>query len=308
MENCLAARSPRQAGFRASANSTRHSLLARNLVLDDESKETFAILHQQYIDRINPTDGIEIGLVEELAATSWRQRRLLAIETRLFNQAAAKRTEPDVVDSFAGAFSDLSRCPEFHVLDRYESRLHRMFQRTLKNIQLIRQIEHTDPSTGELTDLSSAPATTSVLAPGENRPTGELPNEPKSQQLPVESEPYPITSGGADLSLLPTGPMVPLPPTGAKIQEVPNEPKSEQLPIESEPHPTTSGGADLSLLPTVPLPPAVTKIHQLPNEPRSEQPTARSTPHPTTSTAKFEPVSQPVFAVDPATGQFKRIA
>jgi hypothetical protein len=69
------------------ANSTR--LLAKNLMLNDESKGVFALLHQQYIDRINPTDAIEITPIAELAATVWRQRRLLAFETNLFNPAAA---------------------------------------------------------------------------------------------------------------------------------------------------------------------------------------------------------------------------
>jgi hypothetical protein len=57
---------PTPAGLlRASANPDRHSLLAENLLLDDESKDLFALLHQQFIDRLNPTDGMEIYLVEE---------------------------------------------------------------------------------------------------------------------------------------------------------------------------------------------------------------------------------------------------
>jgi hypothetical protein len=208
--------------LRASANSTRHGLLADNLVLDDESKEVFALLHQQYIDRINPTDGIEIGLVEELAATAWRQRRLLAIETSLFNQAAAKRTEEDFVVCLAGVFSELSRGPELALIDRYESRLHRMFQRTLKNIQLLREIEHTEPSTGELTQLPADPE------------IPELPNEPRSEQPPTPvSDPDNLTQGVAELSMLPTGPQVPPPHTSTEISELPNEPRSEQPPAES---------------------------------------------------------------------------
>jgi hypothetical protein len=230
--------------LRASANSTRHGLLAKSVLVGGESPEIFALLHQQYIDRISPADGIEISLVEELTATVWRQRRLMAIETDLLNYAAKKHTGPGC--RIVAAFAELSRGPELHLIDRYESRLHRMFQRTLKNIQLIREIEHTDPSTGELTQF-------------------ELPNEPKCEQPPAESEPSPTTSGGADLSLLLTGP-------------------------------------------TVPLPPDTTKIHELPNEPRSEQPAVEPTRYLPTSIPKIEPISNPVFAVDPRTGQLRRIA
>jgi hypothetical protein len=156
--------------LRASANSTRHGLLAKCILIEGEGAETFALLHQQYIDRINPTDGIEISLVEELAATVWRQRRLWCIETDLLNEAARKY--PGAGDRITRAFSDLSRGPELALIDRYESRLHRMFQRTLKNIQMVRQIDPPTENTGELT---------------------QLPNEPKSAQPPAESETYTTT-------------------------------------------------------------------------------------------------------------------
>src|ERR1700692_2869332 len=128
--------------LRASANSTRHGMLARCILIEGEGAETFALLHQQYIDRINPTDGIEISLVEELAAPVWRQRRLWCIETDLLNDAARKY--PGAGDRVTRAFADLSRGPELHLIDRYESALHRSFQRTLKNLQLLREIERPD--------------------------------------------------------------------------------------------------------------------------------------------------------------------
>ncbi len=264
--------------LRASANSTRHGMLSENLVLDDESKDLFALLHQQFIDRFNPTDGMEICLVEDLASTVWRQRRLVAIETHLFKEAAAKRPEPTYLGRIGGAFSDLCRTPEMHLLDRYESRLHRMFQRTLKNLELLRQIEHTDPSTGELTQLPvevtgipdtdcGAPAPGAVFTPGEHLPDAteirELPNEPSGEQPPVESTAHPATSitdpmpenaeglntkGGADFSLLPTE------------LEVPSQ-HSPEVPQQEAP----------------PAPPApTTEIHELPNEPTSAHPKEKS--------------------------------
>jgi hypothetical protein len=280
--------------LRASANSTRHALLAKSVLVGREDPETFAVLHQQYIDRINPTDGIEITLVEELAATVWRQGRLRAIETNLLNQAAEKYTGP--IPRATAAFAELCRGPELHLIDRYESRLHRMFQRTLKNIQLIREIEHTDPSTGELTQFPhhNPPTTDAALAEIQ-----ELPNEPRSEQPPIESEPYPATSDEADRD-------------PHEIHELPSEPKLEQSPKESEP--TTSGGADLSLLPTgpaVPLPPAVTAIPQLPNEPKPTQPAEKSGPYPITSNRQSDPIDPyagyPRFEID-SMGRPRRIA
>jgi hypothetical protein len=274
--------------LRASANSTRHGILSKSVLVGGEDAEIFALLHQQYIDRINPTDGIEISLVEELTATVWRQRRLMAIETDLLNDAAKKHTGPGC--RIAAAFAELSRGPELHLIDRYESRLHRMFQRTLKNIQLIREIEHTHPSAGELTQLphleTKVPTPESI----------ELPNEPKCEQLPVESEAYPATlnpqsepaaesAPGEEARPQPSLQLLQRPSTST-VHELLSEPKSEESSLES----------------------ATGEMHELPNEPRSEQPGSESANYPPTSNPKFEPASNPVFVVDPRTGQLRRVA
>jgi hypothetical protein len=92
----------------------------------------------------------------------------------------------------------------------------------------------------------------------------KLPNEPKSEQPPVESECYPTTSSAdshwskatADPRVPPTeqavwfqqapqvsppqSPAVPPPWANARIIEFPNEPKSEQPAVESERYLTTS--------------------------------------------------------------------
>jgi hypothetical protein len=292
--------------LRSSANSTRHALLSENLVLNDESKDLFALLHQQFIDRLNPTDGMEICLVEDLASTVWRQRRLVAIETHLFKEAAAKRPEPTYLGRIGGAFSDLCRTPEIHLLDRYESRLHRMFQRTLKNLELLRQIEHTDPSTGELTQLP-VEVTGMPDAPADPA-TPELPNEPSCEQPPVESAAYHTTSiadaqpdnaedisaeGGADSSLLPPGPQVLLQvPPMVPLEQLP------QTPPQKAPTVTPASPTD--------------QIHEISNEPRSTESPIESTVQPVTSIPKPEPADPyagyPCFEIDLRTGGLKRIA
>jgi hypothetical protein len=220
--------------LRASSNSTRHGLLARTILVEGEDPETFALLHQQYIDRINPTDGIEITLVEDLAATVWRQRRLCCIETNLLTEAARKQVGPG--DPIAGGFSELCRGPELALLARYETSLKRSFDRTMKNIQLLRQIERS-------ADAEQV----------------ELANEPRSEQPPAESAACPTTSntvseaaGGtvdppaisetseADLNLPSTGSDSPQVPANPEIHRFPNEPRSEQPSVQSIVCPTTS--------------------------------------------------------------------
>src|ERR1035441_168514 len=67
---------------RSSQNALRHGLLASCLVLDTESPEAFQALLDFHIERLKPADGLELGIVEEMAASMWRLRRSWAVETR----------------------------------------------------------------------------------------------------------------------------------------------------------------------------------------------------------------------------------
>jgi hypothetical protein len=46
---------------------------------------------------------------------------------------------PPKVGRMAAAFTELSQTPQLGLLNRYESRLHRMFRRALKNLQTLRE-------------------------------------------------------------------------------------------------------------------------------------------------------------------------
>jgi len=112
------------AGKQASSlNAIRHGLLAKCVVLRTESRENFDILLAQHIDRYRPADDVELGGVEEMAATFWRMRRAWAIETRLHDDAIANREPGNEVGRIASAFTDLALSPQLALLHRYEARL-----------------------------------------------------------------------------------------------------------------------------------------------------------------------------------------
>jgi hypothetical protein len=57
------------AGKQASSlNAIRHGLLAKCVVLTNESRENFDILMAQHIDRYRPADDVELSVVEEMAS------------------------------------------------------------------------------------------------------------------------------------------------------------------------------------------------------------------------------------------------
>jgi hypothetical protein len=126
---------------RSSANAIRHGLLARCVVLENESGPCFDDLLTQHIERFAPADGVEFAMIEEMAAANWRMRRAWAIENRLMEKATRKQPPGDELSRMAAAFSELAASPELSLLHRYEARLHRIYQRALDNLLLLREPE-----------------------------------------------------------------------------------------------------------------------------------------------------------------------
>jgi hypothetical protein len=123
---------------RSSVNATRHGLLARTIVMRDESPEGFESVLNDHVDRTQPADGVELGLVEEMVASHWRLRRAWAMETRLLENETAAQPPGDPLDRIANAFSELASKPSLGLMHRYQTRLHLNYQRALYNMLLMR--------------------------------------------------------------------------------------------------------------------------------------------------------------------------
>ena len=151
--NGARSRGPRTAAGkrRSSQNAVRHGLLAKCLVLDNESREGFGVTLAGYLARFAPADEVELGLVEEMVGAYWRQRRAWAIETSLIDSAmAAQSAEPlSEVARIAAAFVDAAGRPRLELAHRYEARLNRIFQRSLHNLLLLRAEAPTPNEPGE---------------------------------------------------------------------------------------------------------------------------------------------------------------
>src|SRR5262245_7536975 len=75
---------------RSSQNAIRHGLLAKRVVLDSDNEENFHILLNQHVEKFQPADGVEFGMIEEMVSCYWRLHRAMAIETEMFNQTLEK--------------------------------------------------------------------------------------------------------------------------------------------------------------------------------------------------------------------------
>src|ERR1035438_2306162 len=122
---------------RSSANAIRHGLLAKCVVLENESGPCFDRLVTEHTRRFAPADGVEFGMIEEMAAAYWRMRRAWAIENRLMEKALRHQPPGDEAARIAAAFTELAASPELNLLPRYEPRLHHIYQRALFNLALL---------------------------------------------------------------------------------------------------------------------------------------------------------------------------
>ena len=149
---------------RSSLNALAHGLLARCLVLDDESPEAFQSLLAAHVERLQPADPVEFGFVEEMVGAAWRMRRAWAIETRMLDTTAPPAPSPvSPIDRIAASFQSLSSSPAMPLMHRYETRLHMLYQRALHNLLLLRAAVPNEPSPisghppGDTLELSADP-------------------------------------------------------------------------------------------------------------------------------------------------------
>jgi hypothetical protein len=84
---------------RSSQNALKYGLSARTVVLCTESHQLFSELEQGYIDSLQPTNLLELHLVQRIAVAEWRIRRAWAVETAITDKSMADRKEQDDRDN-----------------------------------------------------------------------------------------------------------------------------------------------------------------------------------------------------------------
>ena len=134
---------------RSAANSRRHGLASASILLDGESRENFELLRGDFINQFHPHTAVETDLVEVMAIARWRLRRLLAIETHLFDLQMLRRQE-EINDQFQGlepedrlafVFQELGdNGNSLSLLIRYEACLNRSYDKALKQLHLLQSV------------------------------------------------------------------------------------------------------------------------------------------------------------------------
>lgn len=149
----------------SSQNALRHGLLAGCVLLKTEPPENFQDLVDQHVERFQPADGVEQCMIEEMAAACWRMRRAWSIETRIIDNQVSPHPVADELDRMCTSFTGPEGGPpSLALLHRYETRLHLMYQRAMRNILLLRTLgTHNEPN--PISAHPASPVTLAVLPP-----------------------------------------------------------------------------------------------------------------------------------------------
>jgi hypothetical protein len=115
-------------------NALKHGLASREMVLPGESRGAFRAWRSRFIRRWQPRDGIERGLLRDLAGIMWRLRRCESWEADLFRRAA-RMGQGSLALAFL-AEGGLGR--EMEALLRAQAHLHRQQHAALRELIRLR--------------------------------------------------------------------------------------------------------------------------------------------------------------------------
>jgi hypothetical protein len=178
---------------KSSHNSFKHGFTAKKtIVLECENKEQFQEVLGYYTVTYQPGSAVEEDLVSEMVACRWRMQRLRLIETALID-SEMDRELPDVETpedpgyQLAFAFRRLvDESRAISLASRYESRLHRIHERTHRTLRELQQTRTGSPSVS-----GGAPEPTPA-------PTAAVPEQaqPKTSDEKSRNEPTPVARNG----------------------------------------------------------------------------------------------------------------
>lgn len=134
--------------LRSARNSLRHGILARTIVLDEESAASFNRLLSAFERELQPRGPVEKGCVENMAVARWRMMRLWGMEKAglQFEMGKQDPTAHDGPTSAAMAFRALCNDGRsIDLLNRYETRYDRQYSRALNLLLKWRGISSLEP-------------------------------------------------------------------------------------------------------------------------------------------------------------------
>jgi hypothetical protein len=171
-------------GKAKSANNARRHGFASNshvVVLSNEDRDLYKEMLQSFYDSFQPANAVEMDLVQQIAAASWRIRRISGMESALFElemdrQREQVETDFEFIDEATrqALVLDCTSKPTSHnLLHRYEARARRAYNQALRNLMDLQRERLSRPPAQP--PVQSRQADAPEPAPERQ---AEIPNEP----------------------------------------------------------------------------------------------------------------------------------
>ena len=123
-------------------NGIRHGLLSRHVLIKGESEADLVGFGKRLRAQLAPVGELELLFADRIVSSAWRLRRVLNVETSLFDKEAS----PDL--AFAGY-----RAEKMITLSRYESTLERSLFKALHELQRLQAERQGDAVPPEAVDV-----------------------------------------------------------------------------------------------------------------------------------------------------------
>lgn len=131
--------------IRSSQNATKHGMAGHKLmVIEGESLQEWSDTIDEHVRAFEPETRLEWQLVVEIAAASWRLRRSKFVETAMIDREIARQREELSTtcgmadDPLRHASAMLALGGNIGLLDRYETRAARAYERAVRNFDNLR--------------------------------------------------------------------------------------------------------------------------------------------------------------------------
>lgn len=113
-------------------NAMKHGVFSKQIVLQEESKDEFEELRNQFYSQFQPQGLLEKLFLERALTAAWRLSRVMRMESMLMNNAIKGSFGKGVVDVLSGRQGD-----ELSLLCRYETSLEKILFRSLAELRAL---------------------------------------------------------------------------------------------------------------------------------------------------------------------------
>jgi len=163
----------------SSANSLRHGMTAKAILLTSENPEAYTKLAEAYYVKFRPADDVECDLIDEMVIAKWRQRRDWSNEAALFDlemdhqtkKVDSEYTKIDHACRYAIAFRALAdQSKSIQLLTRYETSHRRSYYKALTTLLQLRAAPNPKPGPVESPAEPAEPPAPPETEPSKSEP------------------------------------------------------------------------------------------------------------------------------------------